>query len=257
MAMRTFRVNSAPVVCLVVLLAMAQGCTWGSKNGVPWWGSKKERDEAAANLVKYGPIARDRIQIVQAKGKMAARGSDQDKENVAAELKVAIQTEQDPLVRLEMMRVLGTIPNETAARVLYAGMKDPDVDVRVVVCEALGKRAVAATRAGGPPGAANEADVAVRLLGEALSGETIDDVRLAAARALGKIKNDSRAVGALGVALKDRNPALQFRAVASLKEISNKDFGNDVNKWQEYVDSVAPPSPQQPKAIADRPQNFK
>ncbi len=251
------RVRWSLVSLVGLLAAVGHGCTWGSTNGVPFWGSKKEREEAAANRIKYGPLADDRIKIVEAKGKMAANGSPQDKENVAAEFKAAIPNEQDPLVRIAIMRALAGIQNETAARVLCDGMKDPDPNVRVVVCEAWGKRALAAAKPGGPAASANESDVAVRLLAQALSGETIDDVRLAAARALANIKNDPRAVGALGIALKDRNPALQFRAVASLKEISHQDFGNDVAKWQQYVDSVAPPMPQQPKAVADRPQALK
>jgi HEAT repeat protein len=163
-----------------------------------------------------------------------------------------IQTEQDPLVREEIVRTLAGIPTETAAKVLAAGMKDSEPRVRVAVCQAWGKRVAAANPAG--PGASPDADSATRMLSQALASDTNIDVRLAAARALGKVQNDPRAIGALGIALKDRDPALQVRAIASLKESSHKDFGNDVSKWQQYVDSVAPPSQQEsPKAIADRP----
>ena len=128
------------------------------------------------------------------------------------------------------------IPTETAAAVLFAGMKDPDPEVRVAICEAWGTRASIVTKPirGAQP-ARSEEDAATRLLATALSGDTDVNVRLAAARSLGKIKNDPRAVGALGIALKDQDPALQYRAVASLKEISHQDFGNNVVKWQQYV----------------------
>jgi HEAT repeat protein len=246
-----------PLVWLCVVIAAAQGCTWGSKNGVPWWGSKKEKEEAATNLDKYGPVAFKRVEFIKMEGKYAAEGGPQEKQKVADDLARSIQTEQDPLVRMEMVRTLTTIPNETAASVLYNGMKDPDPEVRVAVCEAWGKRAAIATKAGGvATPQTTETDAAARLLSEALAGDTNVDVRLAAARALGKVRNDPRAVGALGIALKDQDPALQFRAVASLKEVSGKDFGNDVGKWQQYVDSVVPPG-QQPKAIAGRPQETK
>jgi hypothetical protein len=246
----------SPLFWLCLAIAAAHGCTWGSTNGVPFWGSQKEREEAAANLKKYGPIARDRIVLVKEDGKFAAKGSPQDQERASADLARMMQTEQDPLVRIEIVRTLAGIPTEMAAAVIYAGMKDSDPEVRVAVCQAWGKRAAPRKALGAESIPDKEAEVAARLLAEALAGDTNVDVRLAAARALGKVKNDPRAVGALGIALKDRDPALQLRAIASLKEISNKDFGNDVSKWQLYVDSVAPPSVQQPKAVADRPQDI-
>jgi HEAT repeat protein len=241
-------------VWLCLALAAAQGCTWGSKNGVPWWGTKKEKEDAAANLKKYGPVAFERIRMIQEEGKYAARGGAKEKEKVAAHLAEEIRTEQDPLVRIQIIKALATIPTEMAATVLNGGMKDSDPDVRVAVCEGWGARTAAMQRLpSGAPAEPREADLAARLLAEALTSDTIMDVRLAAARSLAKVKNDPRAVGALGIALKDADPALQFRAVASLKEVSNKDFGNDIEKWQQYVDSVAP-SAQQPSQVAGRPQ---
>jgi HEAT repeat protein len=247
------------LVSLCLSLSALAGCTWGSKNGVPWWGTKKEKEEAAANLKKYGPVAFERIRMIQEEGKFAAKGGAAEKDKVATHLAEQIRTEQDPLVRIQIIRTLAIIPNETAADVLKVGMKDPDPDVRVAVCEGWGVRAAGMQRLpSGAPVQPREADLAARLLAEALTGDTNVDVRLAAARSLGKVKNDPRAVGALGIALKDADPALQFRAVASLKEVSNKDFGNDIEKWQQYVDSVAPasqqPGSQPPSAIAGRPQ---
>jgi HEAT repeat protein len=58
-------------------------------------------------------------------------------------------------------------------------------------------------------------------------------VRLAAGRALGKLK-DPEAVPALALALDDTNPAIQFRATQSLKAITGKDF-KTVKEWREYV----------------------
>jgi HEAT repeat protein len=250
--MRAFNGTRSPLLRMLLLFAAAGGCTWGSTNGVPFWGSKADKEEATANLKKYGPIARDRIALVKEEGKYAAKGSPDDKEKVSADLARMIQTEQDPLVREEIMRTLAGIPTQTAANSLVSGMKDSEPKVRVAVCQGWAKRVAAANP--NDPVAAADADSATRMLSQALSSDTNIDVRLAAARALGKVQNDARAIGALGIALKDRDPALQVRAIASLKESSHKDFGNDVSKWQQYVDSVAPPSPQEsPKAVADRP----
>ncbi|HEY2146874.1 MAG TPA: HEAT repeat domain-containing protein, partial [Pirellulales bacterium] len=206
----------SPLLRIVLLFAAAGGCTCGSTNGVPFWGSKADKEEAAANLKKYGPIARERIALVKEEGKYAAKGSLDDKQKVSADLARMIQTEQDPLVRQEIMRTLGAIPTQTAAKVLADGMKDPEPLVRVAVCQAWGKRVAGANSAG--PAAGADADSATRMLSQALASDTNIDVRLAAARALGKVQNDPRAIGALGIALKDRDPALQVRAIASLKE---------------------------------------
>jgi hypothetical protein len=220
--------------CFVIATA---GCTWGSQNGVPWWGSKKDKEEALADVQHYGPFSRDRIALVKEMGDFAAKGNAQDKQRVADRLATDIVREADPMVRVQMVRTLATIPNETAAGVLMVGIKDPDSEVRVAVCQAWGKRVqgVAPSAIADPT-----RDMAVRVLAGALSGDTNIDVRLAAARQLGHVKGDPRAVGALGIALKDPDPAMQVRTVASLRETSGHDFGNDVGKWQQYVDSVAP-----------------
>ncbi len=216
---------------LLLLPALMAGCTWGSKNGVPWWGTKKQKEEAAADLEKYGPVAFQRVKIVQDYEKYAAKGSDKEKEQVASRLATDIEHEQDPLVRVQIIRTLGTIPNETATGVLRSGMKDPDPDVRKSVCEAWGKRL---SKSKTPD------EAGTRLLAETLAGDTNIDVRLAAADALGRAKNNPQAIGALALASKDGDPAMQYRCVASLKQVSGKDFGNDVDKWQQWASTVAP-----------------
>jgi len=69
-----------------------------------------------------------------------------------------------------------------------------------------------------------------------LNGDIEHDVRMAAARALGQ-SHEQVAVMALGNALDDKDPAMQYRAVISLRQITGQDLGNDVNKWREYVKS--------------------
>ena len=83
-----------------------------------------------------------------------------------------------------------------------------------------------------------------------LTSDVSHDVRLASARALGKIK-DQRAVAALGDALADSDPAMQYRAVLSLKEITGQDLGNNVDRWRQYV-KEGHPLQAQPTSMADR-----
>jgi hypothetical protein len=50
-------------------------------------------------------------------------------------------------------------------------------------------------------------------------------------------------VPALGVALEDPDPAMQYRAVNSLRAISGRDLGNDVQQWRLYVKGQLPEEP--------------
>jgi len=132
------------------------------------------------------------------------------------------------LVRLEVVRTLGAFP-EAAEATLRQAAKDSDADVRVAVCQALGRQKGA---------------VALEVLRERLAGDTDIDVRLAAAKSLGEVR-DPAAVKALGAALEERDPAMQYQAVCSLRKVSPNDLGNDVERWRQYLrdGAIAPTRP--------------
>jgi HEAT repeat protein len=90
----------------------------------------------------------------------------------------------------------------------------------------------------------------VPALAGALRSEKDVDVRLAAAEALGNIKSPE-AIQALVVALDDRDPALQYVGVQSMKSITGEDYGPDVQAWRAVAAGGTPPSPQTP-SIAER-----
>ncbi len=50
----------------------------------------------------------------------------------------------------------------------------------------------------------------------------------------------SLAVDALGLALTDPEPALQFRAMESLAEVTGRDYGHDARKWQAFLRGGSP-----------------
>lgn len=158
----------------------------------------------------------------------AASSSAAEKQQITHQLVETIRTEKDPLIRVEIIRVLGLYPGPDADAVLKAAVSDADTNVRVVACEAFGKRGDTQ---------------AVKLLSDALRTDVDADVRLAAAKALGESKNQE-AVAALGDALNDSDPAMQYRAVLSLRQVTGKDLGNDVTRWQQYVKGELPePTP--------------
>jgi HEAT repeat protein len=165
----------------------------------------------------------------------ASKSDSQARQRIVEQLVSSIRTETDSLIRAEIIRTLGDYPEPSSDAVLKAALNDPDADVRIAACEAWGKRADAQ---------------AACLLAPVLSSDANRDVRLAAARALGKSK-DQQAVTALGDALVDSDPAMQYRAVLSLKEITGKDLGNNVDQWRQYVQQQQP-QPTQPASIVER-----
>ncbi len=164
----------------------------------------------------------------------APKQSPEQQLRISDDLNKQIQAEQDPLVRRHIIRTLGYFNTPVAGVVLKESVNDSDSNVRMAACEAWGRR-------GGKE--------AVEILTGLLSSDTDTDVRLAAARAIGQT-HESSAVGNLAEALVDPNPAIQFRIASSLKEVSGKDFGTDVDRWRAYAKGESAQDP--PTSIAQR-----
>jgi HEAT repeat protein len=179
----------------------------------------------------------ERIAELRKLSEASASATAAEKQRLSQQLADSIRTEKDPLIRIEILRALGRYPGPAADVILKAALSDADTHVRVVACEAWGKHGDAS---------------ALKLLSDTLRGDVDTDVRLAAAKALGDTKNP-QAVAALGEALNDpRDPAMQYRAMLSLQQITGKDLGGSVNAWQEYVKSQ--PAAATP-AVAGRPHS--
>ena len=180
-----------------------------------------------------------RISDLKALADQAGKKSPDEKQRISEQLASAIRNEGDPLIRAELIRTLGAYPTPTADAVLRAALGDPDTDVRVAACGAWSRRG---------------SSEAIQLLGDTLRGDTDTDVRLAAARALGQT-GDQSAVAPLGDALADKDPAIQYRAVLALREVTGKDFGNDVTRWQQYARGEVPAA-EPSTSIAERVRNW-
>ena len=145
-------------------------------------------------------------------------------EQVTLELAQTIRTENDPILRAQILRTIAVCSTSGAGQVVLAGVQDADPNVRIAACEALGRR-------GG-------AD-AVRVLTGALRSDSDIDVRMAAAKGLGDTR-DPGSVQSLLAALEDPNPALQLRGVRSLEKVTGKDFGDDVEAWRTFCQGGTP-----------------
>jgi HEAT repeat protein len=188
----------------VLLMAAVGGCA-----------NKKEAVVSLPGVVSPA----ERITALRKQADNAGKSEAQPAEQVAQQLTAEIQREEDPLLRAEIVRTLSFYPCDGSDRVLRVALNDPDADVRMAACAGWGKRGNAE---------------AARLLAGVLSGDINHDVRFAAARALAHA-HDPAAVTALAAALEDGDPAMQYRAVESLREVTGQDLGNNVDRWREYA----------------------
>ena len=221
---------------IAAMLAQAgywAGCAQPAANSTartawPWDAKKPETARPSI------PTPRERIEAFQDMAKRAGKMTPAEQETLSAKLANAYKTEDDAIIRAQVLRTTAMMTTSTATETLSAGLQDADADVRAICCQAWGER-------GGPEAAA--------ALGRVLASDPNIHVRLAAARGLAEC-DDAASVQALGQALEDPDPAMQYRAVQSLKQSTGKNFGDDVNAWREFVNGGGIEA--NPLTVADR-----
>jgi len=194
--------------CLVFCAGAAVGCAA--------WRKAIDPANVAAEREKYGATADQRIEELTVAASKAKSGSEVE---FARGLLQQILAEHDPRVRAAMLAIAADFDAPAAVAVCRGALEDPEPRVRMAACKAWRKR-------GGPE--------AVKLLAARIDADSDIDVRLRALRELGDLGDES-AVPALARALEDPNPAIQFRAVAALKDVSGRDLGDDVNAWRAWA----------------------
>lgn len=163
-----------------------------------------------------------------------------EREQIAADLSVRLKDEQSPVMRAELVRTLGELPTSASQSSLLAAMADESPHVRTAACKALGRQP------------SSEGFAAVS---QAVASDTDLDVRIAAAKELGKFREEG-APAALRPALDDNDPALQLAAMQSLQTLTGQtQYGNSVGSWRDYLDGGNPAPPPGP-SIAERLQQY-
>lgn len=214
----------AVLPCLIVGAGLVlSGCAGWS----PW----TSKEKSARNAELYGPTANQRIKTLQEQAK-AARGDSQQQVEFTQELVGKVLEEHDARVRCEMVAVAAEFDTASSLAICKGALQDPDERVRMKACDIWRKR-------GG--------EEAVQLLANRYRTDRELDVRLRALRMLGELE-DKSAIPVLAEALENPDPAVQYRAVAALKQVSGRDLGDDVNKWREWA---ADPNVKQPWSIAE------
>lgn len=211
------------VSCLALLIAAA-GCA-----SLPF--QEKERTSIITPAM--------RIAAIREAGARARDADSTEQTRSVEELVAQIRTERDPLVRRAIQESMAEYQTPLARDVLIAGLKDDDLDVQLTCCRKLGTRA--------------EPDTVAALRGVLETAEELD-LKLAATDALGKI-NTPESIEALSLAVKDRDPALQYAGVEALKSLSGQDLGNDVKAWQQFTEqgqSVVQPQ----TSLADKMRQY-
>lgn len=176
-----------------------------------------------------------RVDAVREFGMKSTHTDSPEQRQITDQLARQIQVEPDPLVRQAVVQAIAEYRTPMAQQVLEAGLSDDDAAVRITCCRALGKRAEAAS---------------VNSLANVVRGDKEIDVRLAATEALGKIRSPET-VKALAPALEDRDPAMQYVGVQSMKAVTGKDYGPDVQAWRQVAAGNPPPAAP-PASMAER-----
>jgi len=199
------------IVALVALAAPAVGCAG--------WAKRLDPKKAAAEREKYGATADQRITDLRAEAARAKDATGVEQIAFTQALVAKLLAEHDSRVRAAMLEIAADFDTPAAVAVCRGALEDPEARVRMAACEAWRKR-------GGPD--------AVALLAARADADPDIDVRLKALKELGAL-GDAAAVPMLAKALEDPDPAVQYRAVGALKDVSGRDLGDDVNAWRAWA----------------------
>ncbi|MFI4874007.1 MAG: HEAT repeat domain-containing protein [Blastopirellula sp. JB062] len=201
------------------------GCT---KNGAirsPFgWGIKDD----PAELAKYGPNPVQRRDEIRRMARYAEDMGDSEKLLTANKLTQQIKEEQDPLLRIEILKALATLQTPAAQEGLRSGLYDSEPRVRVMAVETM---------------VVGKAPNAVEELGDLIVRDRDHDVRIAAAKALREY-DTPEARKALLPAVQENDPALRYAAIQSLRKHSDVDYGGDTSKWEAYAMGEDPGPPE-------------
>ena len=234
-------------ICNVVLLALVLCCgILGCANDRPFsqWENPFQTVDTSYKE-SYGLTPNDVANEIRALADKVGDLSAEDQQKVSLELTTRYESEKDPNLRRELIYALGSFPDPFAAPGLHAALSDTDRFVRAEAVRAWSRRS---------------SEEAMQTLAATIQTEESIDVRQVAIRGIKRFQHPD-AIRTLGDVLNERDPAMQYLAMQSLKSASGKDLGNDTRKWDEYIASTYPypgidtnGMPHQGSMIAEAPE---
>lgn len=238
-AATTVRNSARAVGILCTISLFVTGCADGPFPALaklnPWLRREWDADE------KYALTFHTKLAEINQLAQRAKSASGEEQDRIAQMMAERLQTERNTLLRQALTRGLGSCPNTVAFQALSIQVGDLDADVRIAACQAFGQL---------------KSPEAAGALANVVKIDKQFDVRMAATRELANFPPSEPAVRALGIALDDSNPALQYRAVQSLKAITHRDLGDNVAAWREFVNSGDAFSPQGTPSLVERVKNW-
>ena len=136
--------------------------------------------------------------------------------------------DKSPEMRRLTVLAAGRSVDPSMLELIEQGLKDDSLKVRMEACRALGRR---------------REEEASRMLASVLGKTQDKDVRHAAIAAIGQHPGEI-ANNALKLALQDRDPATQALVIASLKQSTGRDLGDDPKVWIAALDGEPIQEPQ-------------
>lgn len=183
----------------------------------------------------YQPTLHRQLAEMEALREAADNLSASKQRHWSGELTYILEHHDNPRLRAAAVETLAEFDVPESNKGLRVALSDKDATVRETACTAWGQRGDGE---------------ALQQLSKTLGSDTDLDVRIAAARELGRFSNPA-AYQALGLALQETDPALQYQAMESLRRASGKDYGNDIDAWQRFVQGEDP-GPEYSPSIAQR-----
>ena len=214
-------------------LSTLSGCMTGPLAGLARWRPdlRREWNEDAM----FGPTLHQQVEDLRELRGVAGSLPAAEQEEWSRRLVELMESNASPVLMESLVRTLGVLPTETATTALRDALNHAEPDVRSAACLAWSDR-------GGTEAADRLATIA--------GADTNQDVRLAALRELARFPG-KKTVTTLGVALDDRSPAVQWRAMQSLKAVTGLDYGDNVPAWREFVSGGNPGAERRP-SVAER-----
>jgi hypothetical protein len=229
------------MLCCVATLGcagFAPGCVDGPTAGLasynPWITKDWKEDE------KYAPTYHRKVAELTELRSRATTLSPEEQARYSTELAVEIQREKAVVMRTELVRTLSAFKTPQARTAIQLAATDADPYVRREACVALAK--------------VPDAE-ALQVLSQTLANDTDVDVKLVAARELGKFR-DPKAAQALATVVDDNNPAIQQTAMDSLRVVTGKDYGYSASAWREYMQGGTPTPPPGPSLAQQFRENL-